>query len=306
MISIVTPCFNEQDNVEALHSQIVEVMSGYEFEHIYIDNASTDHTVQILRRMAEQDSRIKVIVNTRNFGYIRSSFHGILQARGDAVICMASDLQDPPSLIKDFIKKWQEGWKVVVGVKSSSEENPIVYAIRSMYYRTLDKLANIHLIEHFTGFGLYDREVVEVLRKIDDPYPYLRGLIADIGFENTKVEFKQPKRKCGNSHSDLYTLFDTAMLGLTNNTKVPLRLATIAGFFIASLSFLVGLFYLIYKLAYWRDFEIGLAPLVVGFFFLGGIQLFFMGIIGEYVGAIHTQVQHRPLVIEKERVNFEK
>jgi polyisoprenyl-phosphate glycosyltransferase len=279
--------------------------AGYDFEHIYIDNASTDHTVPILRRLAATDKRVKVIINARDFGQVRSPYYGILQAQGDAVILMASDLQDPPRMIKDFILKWEEGYKIVVGIKSKSEENWVIYKIRSFYYRTLNKLADVRLIEHFTGFGLYDRQVVEILRNIDDSLPYLRGLIAYIGFDIAKIEFLQPSRKRGFTKNNFYSLFDIAMLGFTNHTKIPLRLATIFGFITAAFSFIVGLFYLVYKLINWQNFEVGLAPLVVGLFFLGGIQLLFLGILGEYVGAIFTQMMHRPLVIEKERINFD-
>jgi len=306
-ISIVTPCYNEAENVEELHAQIVQVMSeipGYEFEHIYIDNASTDGTVPILRRLAATDSRVKVILNARNFGHIRSPFYGILQAHGDAVICMSSDLQDPPILIKEFVRKWEEGFKAVLGVKTRSKETRLLFLLRRLYYRVLAKLSEVRLVENFTGFALYDQQVVQVLRKIDDPYPYIRGLIAEIGFETAKVEFVQPKRKRGITKNNFYTLYDMAMVGFTSNTKIPLRLATMVGFLTAAISFLVGLFYLVYKLIYWHSFTTGLAPLVVGLFFVGGVQLFFLGIVGEYIGAIYTQVRHRPLVVEKERINF--
>ena len=308
LISIVTPCYNEEENVEELHSQIVQVMMElpkYDFEHIYIDNASTDGTVPILRRLAAVDRRVKVILNTRNFGHIRSPYHALLQAHGIAVICMAGDLQDPPHLIKDFIKKWEEGYKVVMGVKTQSKEIWLLYALRTMYYWVLDKLSDVRLVQNFTGFGLYDQQVVEIMREIDDPYPYARGLIADIGFEAAKIEFIQPARKRGMTKNNFYTLFDLAMLGLTNNTKIPLRLATMFGFLTAGISFLIGLFYLVYKLLNWQTFELGLAPVVVGLFFFGAIQLLFLGIVGEYIGAIYTQVLHRPLVIEKERINFD-
>jgi glycosyltransferase involved in cell wall biosynthesis len=309
MISIVTPCYNEESNIEILHFQIVEAMAnipGYEFEHIYIDNASTDQTLAILRKMAAKDHRIKVIVNTRNFGHIRSPYYGLLQAHGEIVICMASDLQDPPSLIPQFIKKWEEGYKVVMGVKTRSEESKIMYFLRTTYYRTLANLSDVQLVENFTGFGCYDQQVIEILRQMNDPYPYFRGLIADIGFPTAKIEFTQPKRKHGKTKNNFYTLFDMAMLGFTNNTKVPLRLATMFGFFAASISLLIGLFYLIYKLINWQNFQLGSAPIVIGLFFFGAIQLFFLGIVGEYIGAIYTQVLKRPLVIEKERINFEK
>ena len=307
LISIVTPCYNEVGNVEDLHTQIVQVMSelpGYEFEHIYIDNASTDGTVPILRRLAATDPRVKVILNARNFGHIRSPFYGILQAHGDAVICMSSDLQDPPILIKEFVRKWEEGFKAVLGVKTRSKETRLFFALRKLYYRVLGKLSEVRLVENFTGFALYDQQVVQILRKMDDPYPYIRGLIAEIGFEAAKVEFLQPKRKRGITKNNLYTLYDMAMLGFISNTKVPLRLATMVGFLTAGISLLVGLFYFVYKLIYWQSFVTGLAPLVVGLFFVGGVQLFFLGIVGEYIGAIYTQVRHRPLVIEKERINF--
>lgn len=307
LISIVTPCYNEEDNVEELHRQIVAVMVQLpecEFEHIYIDNASTDKTVMILRRMVQEDKRVRVIVNARNFGHIRSPYYALLQAHGDAVICMASDLQDPPSLIKDFVDRWEDGFKVVMGVKSKSEESPIMYSLRRFYYRMLQRLSETQLVENFTGYGLYDQQVIEILRQMNDPYPYFRGLIADIGFPAAKIEFTQPRRKHGITKNNFYTLYDMAMLGLTSYSKVPLRLATMFGFLVAVTSSFIGLFYLVYKLLHWQNFSVGSAPLVVGLFFFGAVQLFFLGIVGEYIGAIYTQVLHRPLVIEKERINF--
>jgi glycosyltransferase involved in cell wall biosynthesis len=307
LISIVTPCFNEEENVEELYQQTKKIMAeveGLEYEHIYIDNASTDRTQAILRRLASQDPRVKVIINARNFGHIRSPYYALLQAQGDAVISLASDLQDPPALIKDFLQKWHEGYKVVVGVKSKSEESFVFYTLRSIFYYVLRKLSDVDLIEHFTGFGLYDRQVIEILRKIDDPYPYFRGLIADIGFPAARIEYLQPQRKHGITKNNFYTLYDMAMLGVTNYTRVPLRLATMFGFVAAVLSFLVGAFYLIYKLINWQNFSLGIAPLAVGLFFFGAVQLFFLGIIGEYIGAIYIQILHRPPVIEKERINF--
>jgi glycosyltransferase involved in cell wall biosynthesis len=307
LISIVTPCFNEEENVEELYQQTKKVMAeveGVEYEHIYIDNASTDRTQAILRSLASQDPRVKVIINARNFGHIRSPYYAILQAQGDAVVSLAADFQDPPALIKDFLQKWREGYKVVVGVKSKSEESFIFYTLRSIFYHVLRKLSDVDLIEHFTGFGLYDRQVIEILRKIDDPYPYFRGLIADIGFPAARIEYLQPRRKRGITKNNFYTLYDMAMLGLTNYTRVPLRLATMLGFVAAVLSFLVGLFYLIYKLIDWQNFSLGIAPLAAGLFFFGAVQLFFLGIVGEYIGAIYIQILHRPPVIEKERINF--
>ena len=305
-ISIVTPCFDEEGNVEELCLRIRKTMEnlGLEYEHIFIDNASVDETVKILKSLASQDLRIKIIVNTRNFGPIRSPFYGLLQGSGDAVIMMASDLQDPPEMILEFIEKWKQGYKVVVGVKTSSEEFGLVYFLRSVYYKTLRKLSDIQLIDNFTGFGLYDKQVIDMLRTYDDPYPYFRGLIADIGFEHARVEFTQPRRKQGISKANFFTLYDTAMLGVVSYTKIPLRLAAILGFFSSIISFLIGSVYLFYKLLDWENFNLGIAPVVIGLFFLGSVQLFFLGIIGEYIGSIYSLAVRRPLVIEKERINF--
>jgi glycosyltransferase involved in cell wall biosynthesis len=306
-LTVVSPCFNEEENVEELYVRVVAAMSrcpAYSFDLLFIDNASTDQTVTVLRKLAAKDARVRVIVNARNFGHIRSPYYGLLQGEGDAVIAIASDLQDPPELIPEFIAKWEAGYKVVMGVKSRSEESMLFYALRSFYYRILHRLAEIELVEHFTGFGLYDRKVMEVLRSISDPYPYFRGLIADIGFESARVEYLQVGRKRGLTKNNLYTLFDMAMLGFTNHSKVPLRMATFLGFVSGGLSFLIGVFYLGYKLLNWSSFSVGVAPLVIGLFFFASLQLVFLGIVGEYVGAIHTQVLNRPLVVEKERINF--
>jgi glycosyltransferase involved in cell wall biosynthesis len=305
-ISVVTPCFNEQDNVLELYRRIQNAFERlpYEYEHIFIDNASTDGTVELLRGLAAHDKRVKVILNTRNFGHIRSPFHALLQASGEAVIAMASDLQDPPERIPEFIRMWEEGYKVVVGVKTHSQEPGLFYFLRSMYYRVLRTLSDIELIDNFTGFGLYDKKVIETLRQCNDPYPYFRGLIADLGFEHAQVEFDQPRRRRGVTKNNFYTLYDMAMLGVTSYTKIPLRLATMLGFLSAAVSFLVGLAYLVYKLVDWPNFSLGLAPVVIGLFFLGSVQLFFLGIVGEYIGSIYTLAIRRPLVIEKERINF--
>jgi glycosyltransferase involved in cell wall biosynthesis len=306
MISVVTPCFNEEENVDELYDRIKSVMLGldYQYEHIFIDNASNDGTQQKLRALVAQDKRVKVIFNTRNFGHIRSPFYGLLQGSGDAVIIMASDLQDPPERIPDFIRQWEAGFKTVIGVKTTSHEAGFFYFLRTMYYRVLRSLSDVELIEHYTGFGLYDKNVIEILKGIGDPYPYFRGLIADIGFPIARIEFEQPRRKRGITKNNFYTLYDLAMLGFTNYTKIPLRLAAMFGFMASFISFMIGLVYLIYKLIFWFQFSLGSAPLVIGLFFLGSVQLMFLGIVGEYIGAIHTQVMHRPLVIEKERLNF--
>ena len=307
LISIITPCFNEEANVEELYERIHEVMhhlSGYKYEHIFIDNASSDNTVKKLRLIAKRDKQVKVILNTRNFGHIRSPVYALYQASGDAVIAMASDLQDPPEQIPEFLKKWEMGYPVVIGVKEKTEASALLHVFRTIYYRFLRALSDVNLVENFTGFGLYDRKVIDVVRRIDDPYPYFRGLIADLGFKIAKIKFTQHRRKRGISKNNFYTLYDLAMLGLTNFTKVPLRIATMFGFLSAVLSFIVGLGYLIYKLMFWFQFQLGSAPIIIGLFFMGSVQLLFLGIVGEYIGAIYTQVMKRPLVIERERINF--
>lgn len=306
LISVVTPCYNEEENIDEIYESIALVMSGlkYDYEHIFIDNASTDRTQEKLRSLTAKDQRVKVILNTRNFGHIRSPYYGLLQGTGNAVIILASDLQDPPERIPEFIQKWESGYKVVIGVKTSSHESGWFYFLRTLYYRVLRSLSDVELIEHFTGFGLYDQEVINILRSLNDPYPYFRGLIADIGFPIARIPFTQPRRKRGITKNNFYTLYDMAMLGMTGYTKVPLRIATMFGFLTAVISFLVGLIYLVYKLLFWQQFSLGSAPIVIGLFFLGSVQLLFLGIVGEYIGSIYTQVMKRPLVIEKERINF--
>ncbi len=307
LISIVTACYNEEENVRELHERVLKEMlslGDYCYEHIFIDNASTDRTVEILKEIAAHDRRVKIIVNARNFGHIRSPYHALLQAKGEAVISVVADLQDPPEMIADFIKKWEKGYKIVVGVKEKSEESPLFFAVRKLYYNLIGRLSEISLIKNFTGFGLYDRKVMDILRQIDDPYPYFRGLICDIGFERAEIPYVQPVRRRGFTKNNFYTLYDMAMLGITNHSKVPLRLATMTGFTMAFFSLFLAFGYLIYKLIFWNSFTVGVAPLVIGLFFFGSIQLFFIGVIGEYIGSIHTQVLKRPLVVEKERINF--
>lgn len=309
LISIVTPCFNEEENVVLLIERIRAVFAKfpqYRFEHIFIDNASTDDTVEKIKAIAATDSRIKLIVNNRNFGHIRSPLHAILEAGGDAVISMVSDLQDPPELIPEFIAKWEAGNKVVVGVKPTSRETYAMAMVRKLYYRTVGRISEIKLIPNYTGFGLYDREVIDMVRRIDDPYPYFRGLIAELGYEYATIPFEQPKRIRGITKNNFYTLYDIAMLGVTSHSKMPLRIATIAGFALAAISLLVALGYLAAKLLFWESFTLGTAPVLIGIFFFAAVQLFFIGVLGEYIGAIHTQVMKRPLVIEKERINFDR
>jgi len=308
-ISILTPCFNEEGNVEELYKQVKAQFEAlkerYTYEHIFIDNASQDRTVEILKGIAAKDKNVKIIVNASNFGHIRSPFHGMKQCYGDAVMLMVADLQDPPELIPQFLEKWEEGHQVVVGVKNKSKENPIMYGIRKLFYTLVRKMSETPMIDNFTGFGLYDKAFVDVLRATDDPYPYMRGFVAEYGGDIATVYYTQPKREHGKTSNNFYKLYDMAMLGFVNHSKVPLRLAVFIGFTIAAVSLAVALFYFIYKLCYWDSFQVGNAPLVIGLFFFSAVQLIFIGILGEYIGAIHTQVRKRPLVIEKERVNFD-
>ena len=307
-ISIITACYNEEENVAVLCRRIRAVMKTlpqYEYEHIFIDNASKDGTVACIRKETEADKHIRCIVNARNFGHIRSPFHGLRQCHGDAVISMCSDLQDPPETIPQLVAKWEEGYKVVIGVKNQSKENKLMFAVRKCFYNLMAKMSDVEQVKQFTGFGLYDRRFVDVLRGIDDPYPYFRGLVSELGFDMATVEFVQPRREHGKTKNNFYTLYDMAMLGFVNYSKVPLRLACFLGFGVAVLSALVALFYLVYKLVFWHSFSAGQAPLVIGLFFFSAVQLIFIGIVGEYVGAVHTQVRKRPLVIEKERINFD-
>ncbi len=307
LISVVTPCYNEEGNVTEMYEVIKATFAAlpqYRYEHIFIDNASRDGTARILRELAARDANVKVILNARNFGHVRSGYYALLQTRGDAVVALACDFQDPPELIPEFLRRWEAGSKVVLGVKESSDESGIFYALRDRYYRLLARIAEIELVRQSTGFGCFDRAVIEALRRIDDPYPYFRGLIAEIGYEPAIVPFRQPARRRGLSSQNFYTLYDLAFLGIVNHSKVPLRMATMSGFALAAVSLLVALGYLIYKLLFWNQFTLGIAPILIGFFFLTSVQLFFIGIVGEYIGSIYTHVRHHPHVFEKDRINF--
>ena len=306
-VSVVTPCYNEEANVEEVCRRVravFEGLPGYSYEHIFIDNASKDRTPAILRELAAADPRVKVILNAGNFGHIRSPYYGMLQAGGDAVISLVSDLQDPPELIPELLRRWEAGARIVAAVKRSTEEGFVMSQARKTFYRVLARISDTKLIRNFTGFGLYDRQVMDVLRELDDPYPYFRGLISELGFEPDLMPYDQPLRKKGETKNNFFTLFDMAMLGLTKHSRAPLRFATLAGFGMAALSLLVSLAYLVLKLVFWSEFQFGLAPLLIGIYFFGSIQIFFIGILGEYVGSIQTHVRHLPLVVERERINF--
>ena len=307
LISIVTPCFNEAENINELYKRVRTEMGKIDecdYEHIFIDNASTDATVDIIKSIADTDPRVRLIVNARNFGHIRSPYHAILQASGDAVILIVADLQDPPELLPEFIAKWRAGHRVVVGVKNQSHESPVMFAIRRTYYSFLARIGEHPIIQNFTGFGLYDRTVISALREMRDPYPYFRGLISEVGFDPVLIEYVQPVRRRGITKNNFYSLYDFAMLGITSHSKVPLRLATMGGFLLSIASLLTAVAYLALKLIFWNSFSIGIAPILIGLFFFFSVQLFFTGLVGEYIISIHTRVYNRPLVVEKERVNF--
>lgn len=309
LISLSIPCYNEEENIDELYRRICETVdkiTQYQFEFVFIDNASEDQTVQKLTLLASKDPRVKIIVNTRNFGHIRSPYWGMMQTSGDATIALASDLQDPPELIPQFISQWELGWKVVLAVKPRSKTNFFVHKLRRLYYQVLDGIANIDLVKDATGFGLYDKKVLDQVRKISDPYPYLRGLICELGFPIKTIPFLQPRRERGISKNNFYTLYDIAMLGIVSHSLVPIRLASICGIVIGFLSLLVAIFYTIMKLLNWYSFPVGMAPIVIGIFLLFSLLFIFIGILGEYIGSIHSYVKNRPIVVERERINFEE
>ncbi|WP_072679794.1 glycosyltransferase family 2 protein [Arcobacter sp. LA11] len=308
-ISIVTTCFNEEENVELLYEKVKEVfkneLSEYKYEHIFVDNSSVDNTVEILKNIAKDDKNVKIIVNSRNFGHIRSGMYALLQAKGDAVISLVADFQDPPELIPTLVKKWEEKNDIVVMIKKDSAENKFMFKVRKIYYSILDKVSEVKIFQNFTGFGLYDKKVMKAINKMNDPYPFFRGMIAEVGYKVAKIDYNQPVRERGITKNNFYTLYDIAMLGIINNSKVPLRITIFIAAITAILSFFVGLGYFILKIIYWDSMTIGIAPLVIGGSFAFSILLFFMGIIGEYIGAIYTQILNRPLIFEKERINFD-
>ncbi|POG06219.1 dolichol monophosphate mannose synthase [Pseudomonas putida] len=307
LISIVTPCYNEEANIDELYQRIVEVMSrlDYDYEHVFIDNCSTDGSHAKLRALAAQDKRVKVIFNARNFGHIRSPYHALLQVNGDCAVLIASDLQDPPEMIEEFVKKWEEGFKTVMAVKPESEESRMMFLVRRAYYRFVTRISEVPLVQNATGAGLFDRAVLDILKKIDDPYPYFRGLLCEIGFPIATVPFKQPRRQRGITKNNFYTLYDIAMLGITNHSKVPLRLMVMGGGLLAGLSLLAAFGFLLAKLVFWNSFQMGIAPLLISLFFFSSVQILFLGMLGEYLGSVHTQMRNMPLVVEAERVNFD-
>lgn len=309
-ISVVIPTYNEEGNVKPLARAIVNVMENelpeYDYEILFIDNHSKDNTRLFLRQLCGDNKKIKAIFNARNFGQIRSPVYGLKQAQGDCVIRMCADFQDPVEMIPKFVREWEKGWKIVIGIKKSSKEKKMMYWIRILYYKLIRKITDIDHIEHFTGFGLYDKAFVDVVRQLHDPMPYLRGIIAELGFDYKAIPYEQQRRKAGKSKNNFYSLYDYAMIGITSYSKVVLRMATFVGFIVGGISFVAGIVYFILKLLYWDRFSAGVAPLLIGVFFLGSMQLFFIGFLGEYVLSINTRVLDRPLVVEELRLNFEE
>jgi hypothetical protein len=309
-ISIVIPTYNEIDNIALLVSELTEILekelSNYNYEIIVIDNYSTDGTRDEIRKLCALNKNVKGILNAKNFGQLNSPFYGITQITGDAVILMCADFQDPPRMILNFVKEWENGYKIVIGIKNKSKESKFMYLARTMYYKMIDKMADIKHIEHFTGFGLYDQKFIDVLRRLDDPTPYLRGIVAELGFTRKEIPYEQQQRKFGKTKNNFFSLYDVGMLGITSYTKIILRLATFIGFFVGVISFFLSIIYLILKLIYWDSYPAGTAPILIGMFFLGSLQLFFIGILGEYIMNINTKVLKRPLVVEEERINFDE
>ena len=308
LISVTTSCYNEKDNIKLWYNKVLEVMNKfpqYDYEVIVADNCSTDGTREILRQIAFENKNFKVIFNSNNFGASRSGYNAFIEGKGDAVVCMCADLQDPPELIEEFIKKWEEGYKVVCAVKEKTKENFVMSGIRKAFYKILETLSAQNTIKNYYGFGMYDKQVIEALKKYNEPYPFMRGLIQEIGFKRTEIKFFQPQRQSGKSSYNLFSYYDVAINGLVNHSKLPLRFAGFLGFIMAFLSILAAFIYLVLKLMYWNAFSLGIAPQTIGLFLLFSIQFIFIGIMGEYLGAVWTQVKNKPLVIVEERINFE-
>ena len=307
-ISIVVPCYNEEENVvplaNALRLCFKEQLPEYQYEILFIDNDSSDKTREKIRGLCKLDKGIKAIFNAKNFGQFNSPYYAMLQSTGDATILMAADFQDPVEMIPRFVHAWEDGYRIVIGVKTESNESKIMYALRSLYYKLIRKMSSVDQISQFTGFGLYDQGFISVMKSLDDPTPFLRGIVAELGYRRKDIPYTQPKRRAGVTHNNFYTLYDAAMLSFTSYTKVGLRIAVFFGGICAGLSMLFGLLYLIMKLIWWDRFPAGMAPMLIGMLFLGSVQIFFIGLLGEYILSINQRVMKRPLVVEEERLNF--
>ncbi|MBQ3602235.1 MAG: glycosyltransferase family 2 protein [Clostridia bacterium] len=308
-ISVMIPCYNEEENArpiyEAVKNELVTNLPQYDYEILFIDNKSTDNTRSIIREICKEDKNVRAIFNCRNFGQFNSPYYGIINTSGDCCVTICADFQDPVELIPKFVAEWEKGYKVVIGVKTQSKESKIMYALRSLYYKAIKKMSNVEQIEHFTGFGLYDKSFVKVLSELDDPQPFIRGIVAELGPERKEIEYTQPQRRAGKTHNNFYSLYDAAMLSFTSYTKIGLRLAVFAGGVFSLIGFVIAMVYLILKLIHWDNFPAGNAPILIGVFLMGSIQLFFTGLLGEYIMNINNRVMKRPLVVEEERLNFE-
>ncbi len=308
-VSIVVACYNEVDNIQPLYEKINSIfdtdLKNYDYNILFMDNDSKDGTRDIINKLCKDDpTHISAIFNVHNFGSIRSSVYGLLHANGDCVVKMCADLQDPPELLVDFVKYWEQGNKIVLGIKEGSQENKLMYSIRKLYYKIIKSITEISHIDNFVGYGLYDRQFIEIVRQLHDPMPYLRGIVAELGYKYKPVYYVQPKRFAGKSKFNFIRLYDYAMLGITSYSKVPLRIATFTGGVVAILSIILGMVYFIYKLIYWDSFKAGIVPAVLGVFFIGAVQLISVGLIGEYILNINTRVINRPLVVEEARFNL--
>lgn len=308
-ISVMIPCYNEEENArpiyEAVRDEILKSCPNYDYEILFIDNKSQDRTREIIREICAEDKKVKAIFNARNFGQFNSPYYGIIHTSGDCTITMCADFQDPVELIPEFIKAWEKGYKIVIGRKTRSKENKIVYHLRGLYYKTIRKMSTAEMIDQFTGFGLYDKSFVETLRELKDPTPFIRGIVGELGPERYEIEYEQPQRRAGKTHNNFYTLYDAAMLSFTSYTKAGMRIATFVGFLFAFVSFLVAIGFLIAKLASWYSFSAGYAPIIISVFFIGGLQLAFLGFLGEYIMSMNVRIMNRPLVVEEERLNFD-
>lgn len=309
-ISVMIPCYNEEENArpiyEAVKNELETSLPQYDYEILFIDNKSTDNTRKIIREICKENKKVRAIFNCRNFGQFNSPYYGIINTSGDCCITICADFQDPVELIPQFVKEWENGYKVVIGVKTQSKESKIMYALRSLYYKAIKKMSNVEQIEHFTGFGLYDKSFVKTLRELDDPQPFIRGIVAELGPERKEIEYTQPQRRAGKTHNNFYSLYDAAMLSFTSYTKIGLRLAVFAGGAFSLIGFIIALVYLILKLVNWYRFPAGTTPILIGVFLMGSIQMFFIGLLGEYIMNINSRVMKRPLVVEEERLNFEE
>ncbi len=309
-ISVMIPCYNEEENArpiyEAVKNELVKSLPEYDYEILFIDNKSTDNTRSIIREICKEDKNVRAIFNCRNFGQFNSPYYGMINTSGDCCITICADFQDPVEMIPKFVAEWENGYKIVIGVKSHSKESKIMYGLRSIYYKLIKKMSNVEQIEHFTGFGLYDKSFIKTLRELDDPQPFIRGIVAELGPERKEIEYTQPQRRAGKTHNNFYSLYDAAMLSFTSYTKIGLRLAVFAGGVFSVVGFIVALIYLILKLVNWYNFPAGTAPILIGVFLMSSVQLFFIGLLGEYIMNINSRVMKRPLVVEEERLNFEE